>query len=382
MNNAKNLYMINKAPTPYNDDLFRALNGERDINLQVYHLLKATDRRPWKTRMATGYQNYFMKTFIGVDLVTCRSALFDTKSFFMVGDWAYLPCIAIILIRIIRKLPVALWVDTPQEQLHRPIIKRVIRGAFLRFLLQKVDIIFGSGKPAKRVLQRMGAFPNRIVDLQFIADLNNPHIASKRDDVIEQSVALRKSVGCQNVGIVFCMNGTIDLKKKAQDFGIKAFAECCSRTSVPIGLLVAGSGDELTILQKVVIELGINDCVKLLGWQEPREMDAVYLASDILLHPAYYDPFPNVVLEAMCWGIPVIGSDACGSIEERVRDGINGLSFPVGHKDALVKSMMKFINNSELLNKASREALKTAETWPMSRAVSIIKDQLYRLVKE
>ena len=64
---ARRLYILHKLPTPYNDDFFRALDADGDIQLQVYHLWEGSDRRPWKSQLATGYPNHFMRPRAGVD---------------------------------------------------------------------------------------------------------------------------------------------------------------------------------------------------------------------------------------------------------------------------------------------------------------------------
>jgi len=48
-----------------------------------------------------------------------------------------------------------------------------------------------------------------------------------------------------------------------------------------------------------------------------------YAAADVLILPTLYDPFPNVCLEAMACGLPVITSTKSGAAE-LIRDGDNG----------------------------------------------------------
>ena len=48
-----------------------------------------------------------------------------------------------------------------------------------------------------------------------------------------------------------------------------------------------------------------------------------YQAADALLLPTLYDPFPNVILEAMSCGLPVITSTTCGGAEF-ITPGQNG----------------------------------------------------------
>lgn len=375
----RRLYILHKLPTPYNDDLFRALHEAEEIDLQVVHLWRGSERRPWKQPMAQGYPNFYMDPKLGLDVRSLRSAWSDRDSVFIVGDWAHVPTLALIFARLFRRAPVALWVDTPQEHLPRPFYKRVPRAYFLRWLLRRVPRILGSGKPARRVLQQMGAPAESIVDFQFMVDLARP--ARVRDDtrVRNRAQALRDRVGCGQNGVVLAMCGTIDLKKKAQDLGLRAFARAAREAARPLGLLVAGGGDQLPGLQRLANELGVADSVAFLGWQEPEEMDAVYVAADALLHPANYDPFPLVVIEAMSFGRAVLGSDACGSVEERVVDGVNGYAFPAGDVDAMADRILRLADR-EHLRRLQAAARSTAESWPISRGVEIIEQTIDELM--
>jgi glycosyltransferase involved in cell wall biosynthesis len=56
----------------------------------------------------------------------------------------------------------------------------------------------------------------------------------------------------------------------------------------------------------------------------------VYSASSILIHPATYDNFPSVILEAANFEIPAIASNVCG-IPEMIIDGETG--YVVGPDD-------------------------------------------------
>ena len=59
----------------------------------------------------------------------------------------------------------------------------------------------------------------------------------------------------------------------------------------------------------------------------------VYLACDWVAIPSFYDGMPNVLLEALALGVPVLAADA-GGMPELVRDGENGLLFAAGDLEA------------------------------------------------
>jgi glycosyltransferase involved in cell wall biosynthesis len=375
---AKRLFFLQKLPVPAFDTLFRALHESRAIDLQVFHLWSTNDRRPWKSQLGQGYPNHYMAPKL--DLHCLQTALQDKESLFVVGDWGNPQPLALVMARLARRAPVALWVDTPQEHLPRPAFKKAARSAFLRWLLRRVDLVFATGAPARRVLRSMGAPDEKIVDFPVFVSLDQPKQRMDAPEVKQRAADLRRRVGCEREGLVMATVGTIDFAKKAQDFGLRAFAKARQQSKLPLGLLVAGAGKELPLLERMVRELNLESSVALLGWQEPEDMEAVYSAMDVLVHPAHYDPFPTVVLEAMSWGKPVIGSSACGSVEVRVRSGVNGEAFEAGDEAQLVAAIVKLASDPSYLRSASVAARKTAEEWPLERAVSLLRTGMDQLI--
>ena len=117
-----------------------------------------------------------------------------------------------------------------------------------------------------------------------------------------------------------------------------------------------------------------------LGWQEPEEMDAVYLASDIVVHPARVEPYGLVILETMNWSKVIISSDVCGATADRVVHGVNGFSFPSEDVDELTRIMLDLVNHPEKLPEIGAQARKTAEAWPVERGVEIVLEQAARIL--
>ncbi len=381
----RKLFVLHKLPVPYHDDLFRALHAHPGVRLQVYHLWRGSDRRPWKVTLGTGYPNYYLRPRLGVDWRAVRDAVRERDALFVVGDWAHLPSLAIVLARKLLGAPVALWVDTPQEHLARPPLKRMLRKAFLRSWVPRVDAILASGRPARRALREHFDVPDeRIVDYQFVVDLDWPDRVRADAAARERAARWRERVGCAEDGVVFLVSGTIDLATKGQDVAVRAFARAASRSRTRIGLLMAGAAPrhlahEERALQRLVSELGVGDRVAMLGWLEPEEMAAAYLACDVLLHPSRRDAFPLAVIEAMAWGRPVVGTSVAGSVEERVRHGRNGFVVPPDDVEATAEAMVE-VARAETLRRLSSEARRTAEQWPMERAVGIFVALHDRLV--
>jgi UDP-glucose:(heptosyl)LPS alpha-1,3-glucosyltransferase len=97
-------------------------------------------------------------------------------------------------------------------------------------------------------------------------------------------------------------------------------------------------------------------------------MQDYYAASDLLVHPALYDPAPNVVLEAMASGRGVIISQNCGN-HELVEEGKNGFVFEAGNSNALT-GLLRKLTDKQKLTTLGKYARKTAEDYPTSRMIN------------
>ena len=59
-------------------------------------------------------------------------------------------------------------------------------------------------------------------------------------------------------------------------------------------------------------------------WNGIKDMEAVYASADFLIQGSYVEGFPNVVLEALSFGVPCVVFDAPGGHREMIIDNENG----------------------------------------------------------
>ncbi|WP_127959418.1 glycosyltransferase family 4 protein [Serratia microhaemolytica] len=78
-------------------------------------------------------------------------------------------------------------------------------------------------------------------------------------------------------------------------------------------LLVVGKDKAEKRYRSLAQSLGCTERIRFVGVQ--KQTLPFYQAADALLLPTLYDPFPNVILEAMSCGLPVITSTTCGGAE-------------------------------------------------------------------
>jgi len=85
-----------------------------------------------------------------------------------------------------------------------------------------------------------------------------------------------------------------------------------------------------------------------------------YQASDIYLHAAHSDNFPNSILEALACGVPVIATSV-GGIPEQVEDNITGFLIPPGDSDAMTVRLKQLQKDKLLYQKMSSRAVNSAQ---------------------
>jgi glycosyltransferase involved in cell wall biosynthesis len=136
---------------------------------------------------------------------------------------------------------------------------------------------------------------------------------------------------------------------------------------VPFSCTLVGKGHLETSLREKIAQLGLEDTVSLVPFRPHAELRTYYLRSDVLVAPSVVatdgdrDGLPNVILEAMASGLPVIASDA-GSIPEAVRDTQTGLLVPQGDARALANALMRVQHDHVFCANMSGRALELVRT--------------------
>lgn len=83
--------------------------------------------------------------------------------------------------------------------------------------------------------------------------------------------------------------------------------EKLKKEGLPVVLIVAGEGEERENILSRAEELGILDCVFLLG--NRNDIQNIYYLSDVTILPSISEGMPNVVLQSQCVGRNCIASD-------------------------------------------------------------------------
>jgi glycosyltransferase involved in cell wall biosynthesis len=235
---------------------------------------------------------------------------------------------------------------------------QVIRKLFLRITYKRTDKIIAVSKRTRdSLINHFGMHEGKVsviynpVDLGKIRarsfkEVDHPWFNKKDNPVIIAVGRLVEEKGFSYLIRAFSM--VLNEKEKAR-------------------LVILGEGGERQKLEKLVLELHLKERVALLGYQQnPYKFMA---KSQIFVLSSLYEGFPNVVLEAMACGVPVIATHCISGPDEIITDEVNGLLVPVRSEESLAEAMIKLLEGPELRDRFSGAGRKRSKDFSLSKVI-------------
>jgi phosphatidyl-myo-inositol dimannoside synthase len=112
-------------------------------------------------------------------------------------------------------------------------------------------------------------------------------------------------------------------------------------------LVLVGGGDDLPRLKEIAAELRIGVSVRFLERISREQLAACYAHAEVFALPSTGEGFGIVFLEAMAFGLPVIGA-AAGGVIDIVEDGMNGLLVPGKEPATLIRALDQLLRDPGL----------------------------------
>ena len=108
-------------------------------------------------------------------------------------------------------------------------------------------------------------------------------------------------------------------------------------------LKIYGDGELKNSLNEYIKNNNLKNYVKLFGHE--NQSIKIYQKADLLVHTAIFEGLPNVIVEAMSNGIPIIASNSYGGTKEVLNSGTFGELFKPGDTRELCRKLEDFLNN-------------------------------------
>ena len=123
---------------------------------------------------------------------------------------------------------------------------------------------------------------------------------------------LRQALGLADRRIVLSVGRFVPIKNMA--LLIEALAKMAP-ADPSLHLLLVGEGPELQSLKEQAARLDVTRAVTFAGYVPQAEMAPYYHTADLFALGSDFDNSPNVVLEAMACGLPVVATEVGGVAE-------------------------------------------------------------------
>ena len=174
--------------------------------------------------------------------------------------------------------------------------------------------------------------------------------------------------------------------RKGVDTLIKAFEILVKEKGQEnLALHVVGNTDrDKAFSQKVKDysrEAGLDGQVIFHGRINDRDMEELYMTSDIFVFPSLWEGFGMVLAEAASFGLPIVTTDA-GAIPYLIKDGVNGLLVPPGDAEGLARAIERLAKSPEMRARFGEDNRKMAEEFDWNKSFSKIEGLLDKLACE
>ncbi|MEJ9149464.1 N-acetyl-alpha-D-glucosaminyl L-malate synthase BshA [Bacillus smithii] len=153
---------------------------------------------------------------------------------------------------------------------------------------------------------------------------------------------------------------------------VKVFARIFEK--MPAKLLLVGDGPEMTVVSKLVSDLGLDEGVFFLGKQD--NLEELYSISDLMLLLSQKESFGLALLEAMACGVPCIGTNV-GGIPEVIQNGVNGFICEPGDLADIVQKSLYLLENSGIHRQFSERSVLTVKQKFYSRKIVNRYESIY-----
>ena len=174
-----------------------------------------------------------------------------------------------------------------------------------------------------------------------------PHLADKTSVIynpvaqhVEDYVQAHDLTKIEKKDYLLCV-GRLE-KQKAFHLAIEAFSLFVrANPEAQTRLKIVGQGSLEPDLRKLVLDLNLIERVDFEGFQ--ADIIPYYLHAKATLLTSHYEGFPNVLIESITLGTPVIAFDCPSGPKEIIQDGVNGYLVKYQCVDGMVKSLISLM---------------------------------------
>jgi len=205
-----------------------------------------------------------------------------------------------------------------------------IKKLLLNIFYNRVDKIISQSE-----MMRVDLINHFNLSAEKIVTIKNP-IPSK----IEKSLSSLEISEIRKDNIILFV-GRLE-HEKGLDFLIKAFANVLKQ-NIKLKLKILGTGSLLPELQNQIENLGLQQHVEFAGFKS--DIFDHFVKARLTVQTSLFEGFPNVLLESIAVGTPVVAFDCKSGPREIIENGVNGFLvnyLDVNHLEEMIIRALNF----------------------------------------
>ncbi len=201
-----------------------------------------------------------------------------------------------------------------------------------RWALRRMDHVIAVSRDLERQARRMGVGESRC---SFVANGIDVEQYVPKEDRLALRRSLELPVDKPLIGAVGRLSA-----EKGFVYLIKALRLVVTE-GIDAHLAIVGEGEQRAELAGLSSRLRLSDRVHLLGHRS--DLVDVYSCFDVFALSSLREGLPNVLLEAMAMGLPVVATRT-GSVTDVIEDGVNGLLVDPGDEESLAAALARLLS--------------------------------------
>jgi glycosyltransferase involved in cell wall biosynthesis len=359
---AYRLTFLTVLASPYQQQLFAALDASENFEIRVLYYTKGAPDRDWEERPLGPFEEVLpgvTLSWLGASahlnprIISALSR--DPADLFVISD--YSAPSAQLAMRYLNRTgrPWIFWGELPGIR-NRWWAGRVLRGLLQRPFTKGATAIAAIGAQATEAYRELTGARTAIFNIPYYCDL-----APYRSATAHR----RTPSGSDPIRILF--SGQL-IRRKGVDILVNAFLRIADQLP-DARLLLLGDGPERRHLA-ATIPPDRREHIEFLGFLQPADIPRVFAEADVFVLPSRHDGWGVVVNEALGAGLPIIASERTGAAHDLIVPGVNGFIVPADDVTALADALLELGSSKELRASFGSASIGLSRQWDLDRAVA------------
>lgn len=158
----------------------------------------------------------------------------------------------------------------------------------------------------------------------------------------------------------------------AFSYVIKKYKKC--------NLTLIGDGQDHYKLLNYVNKLNLTKFIKIIGWKS--NINEYLRMFDLFIFSSLYEGLPNVIIEAMSHGLPVISTDTPFGPREILDNGTYGILVPMKDPEAMARAIYELLTDEKKYDHYSQKSLERAKYFSLEKMLNSYQKIIIEIAKK